>query len=89
MADYVSNVKFESWEDYYLVKKEEQEGYFYNLASKKLSAFDSLPNGYINHPEAFKDVVEAFPDGNFVLIPARGNLVRCIHHCFVFQEPKE
>jgi hypothetical protein len=82
MADYVSNVKFKSWEDYYLVKKEEKEGYFQDLALKKLSAFDSLPSGYFNHPENLKDVVEAFLGGNFLLIPAGGNLVRCIHHCF-------
>jgi hypothetical protein len=81
MADYVSNVKFESWEDYYLMKKEETESYFHHFASKKLSAFDSLPSGYANHPDAFRNVVASYPEGNFFLIPAGGNLVRCIHHC--------
>ena len=86
MAKYVYNVKYESWEEYYKKKKEEPEGYFNHFAKKRVSAFDSLPIGYVNRPESFKATVDAYPNGNFLLIPAGGNLVRCIHHCFIFKE---
>jgi hypothetical protein len=87
MANYVSNVRYASWEDYYLKKKRDPESHFYRLTTKRLSAFDSLPIDYVNRPDAFKNVVESYPEGNFIIIPAGGNLVRCIHHCFVFDEP--
>jgi hypothetical protein len=79
--------EYESWKDYYLEKKKETGGYFQHFDSKKLSVFDSLPSGYLNNTDAFKNVVVACPGGNFLLVPAGGCLVRCIHHCFVFGEP--
>jgi hypothetical protein len=48
MADYVYNAKYKSWEDYYLKKKEEPNGYFNRIAKKRLSALDSLPSGFVN-----------------------------------------
>jgi hypothetical protein len=86
MAKYVYNVKYQSWEEYYKKKKEEPDGYFNRFAKKRISAFDSLPSGYVNRPESFKTTVAAYPDRNFLLILAGGNLVRCIHHCFNFKE---
>jgi hypothetical protein len=42
---------------------------------KKLSAFDSLPSGYVNSTNGFKPVAAAYLEGNHLLIPAGGNLV--------------
>jgi hypothetical protein len=86
MAKHVYNVKYDSWEEYYKEKREEPGNYFHHFAKKRISAFDSLPSGFVNKPDSFKLTVEACPEGNFLLILAGGNLIRCIHHCFLLEE---
>jgi hypothetical protein len=83
MAKHVYNVKYNTS---YKEKRDEPGDYFHHFAKKRVSAFDSLPSGFAERPEYFKRTVEACTDGNFLLIPAGGNLVRCIHHCFLFKE---
>jgi hypothetical protein len=53
----------------------------------KLSILDPLPGDYAENSEKFKSMVASYSDGNFLLIPARGNKVRIIHHCFVQGDP--
>jgi hypothetical protein len=42
---------------------------------------------YPNDADKFRSVAVTYPDGNFLVLPARGNNVRIIHHCFVHGEP--
>jgi hypothetical protein len=53
----------------------------------KLSIFDPLPGDYANGADKSKSAVATYPDGNFLVLPAGGNNVRILHHCFVYGEP--
>jgi hypothetical protein len=57
MAGSFYNDRYESWEDYYLKKKEEPNGYFKHLVKRRVSAFDHLPGGYVNSPDSFRTIV--------------------------------
>ena len=69
MADLTTRIRYESWEDFYLKKKEETGGFIHQLAKKKLSVFDKLPIDHFDKPSAFKTAIASSTEGNFILIP--------------------
>jgi hypothetical protein len=78
MAD-TRETRYDSWEEYYLKKGNEETGLVGHLQRAKLSDFDNFPIEYANNLGAFKEKVALFPYGNFILIPAGTNQVRCLH----------
>ena len=86
MAD-TRNARYDSWEDYYLKKGKEETGLVRHLSQANLSALDGLPDEYADKPAIFKEKITLFPYGNFIIIPAGTNQIRCIHSCFVFSDP--
>jgi len=86
-SDSDTSVRFDSWVSLYATKAKETTGSLQVLAKSKLSIFDPLPRDYANETNIFKSCVASFPDGNSLVLPAGGNSVRIIHHCFVHGDP--
>jgi hypothetical protein len=89
MADSDSNasVRFNSWVSLYKDKARETSGSIQVIMKGKLSILNPLPGNYAKNSEKFESMVASYSDGNFLLIPAGGNKVRIIHHCFVHGDP--
>jgi hypothetical protein len=83
MAD-TRETRYDSWKEYYQKKGEEETGLVRHLQRAKISYLDEFPSQYANDPGAFKEKVALFPYGNFILLPAGTNQVRCLHSCFIF-----
>jgi hypothetical protein len=86
MADSINDKRYDSWEEYYEKKGEVTTGLVRHLELADLDSLDSLPLGYANKAATFKANVSESTFGNFILVPAGNNQVKCIHSCFVFGE---
>jgi hypothetical protein len=86
MVDSINDKRFDSWEEYYEKRGEETTGLVRHLELADLDSLDDLPLAYAKKPATFKENVAESEFGNFILIPAGNNQVKCIHSCFVFGE---
>jgi hypothetical protein len=86
-SDSDASVRFDSWVSYYAANAKNPAGSLQVLAKSELSILDPLPRDYANDTNKFKSCVASYPDGNFLALPAGGNSVRIIHHCFVHGDP--
>jgi hypothetical protein len=86
-SDSDASVRFNSWVSFYKDKARETLGAIQVILKEKCSIFDPLPGDYAKDSEKFKSVVASYSDGKLLLVPAGGNKVRIIHHCFVHKDP--
>jgi hypothetical protein len=86
-SDSDASIRFNSCVSFYKIKAREISGAIQVIMKDKLSIFDPLPGDYAKDSEKFKSVVASYSDGNFLIVPAGGNKVRIIHHCFIHGDP--
>jgi hypothetical protein len=87
MANNNRNEMYSAWTDYYQKGGKESVGWIGGDLDPKISVFDDFPTEYAGDPEAFKELIVQNPNESFILIPAGNELVKCLHSCFVFEEP--
>jgi hypothetical protein len=63
---------YDSWEEYYREKGKEKSGPIQDLVQTDLSFLDNLPREHAGKPTTFKEHLIQYPDGNFIIVPVRG-----------------